>query len=61
MALSAGCKNGTVQALVVVQHDQLPVGLHLVLDAPMDSQLSHLPMLELLRQIFQLSGQRGGL
>src|ERR1700720_515076 len=54
-------QNGTVQALVVVQHDQLPVGLHLIRDAPMGAQISHLPMQELLRQIFQLTGKRGGL
>ena len=51
-------QNGTVQALVVVLHDQLPVGLHLILDAPMHFQLSHLPLREFLRQIFQLTGQR---
>src|SRR6185369_93753 len=51
-------KYGTVQALVVILHDQLPVGLHLVLDTPMRFQLSHPPSRELLRQIFQLIGQR---
>ena len=49
-------QNRTMQALVVVQHDQLPVRLHVISDTPMSSQMSHLPMLELLRNVLQLTG-----
>src|SRR5215475_3426848 len=54
-------QDGTVQALVVVQHDQLPVGLHHIFDLPISPQLRHLPMPELRGQIIQLMGKRGGI
>src|SRR5204862_6059889 len=40
-----------VQALVVVEHDQLPICLHRVCNLSIGSQFRHSPILELVRQI----------
>ena len=32
-------QNGAMQALIVVEHDQLPIGLHYIFDSPIRAQL----------------------
>ena len=49
----------TVEALVVVQDDQLPVRLHVVDDAPAETEVGDLPRREAFRQIQELRAQSG--
>ena len=51
-------QHGTMQALVVVQDDQLPVRFDVVHDTLIKAQVLHLPRGELLRKIGQLRFQR---
>src|SRR5439155_20366687 len=55
-----GMQHGTVEELVVILDDQLPVGLHVIPAALIEGRLLHAPVGELLRQIVELAGERCG-
>src|SRR5437660_11045832 len=55
-----GMQHGTVQALVVILDDQLPVGSYVIRAALIEAQLLHAPVGELLRQVVELAGEGCG-
>src|SRR5271170_2387632 len=51
-------ENGTVEALVVIEDDEFPVGFDVVIDAMDEAEILHRPGREFLREIGELIGKQ---